>query len=359
MHPILADRHHLGVYLASWMTVGGMLVVLLAATGRAAVGDAALLLLPMALLGAFLCLAAWYPVRAQPPGRVPLGRWAPVHGTSAVVTTAVWLAAGLAWARALERLAGRPGPSDLLRDELPLLAATGLLLYLLATAVHALLVAFGETRLAERRALEARVLAREAELQALKAQIDPHFLFNCLNSIASLAGRQPAEARSMSTRLAGFLRSSLDLGSQSSISLAEELDLGTAYLEIERVRFGDRLAFRLEADEACRAVAVPPLVLQPLLENAVKHGVAGRVEGGAIALVARRGESALEIEITNACDDDPPPRQRTGIGLANVRERLRLLYGAAGRLEAGRHEGRFRVRLWIPLPSRHSGEERR
>ncbi len=348
MHPILADRRLLGAYLGSWIAIGALLAGLLAAAGRATVADAGLLLVPMAGLGAFLCLAVWYPVRAQPPGRTPLARWVPVHMASAAVTTSFWLLAGLAWARAVERFGGRAGPAAVWRAELPLLAVTGGLLYLLATTLHALLLAFEEARRAERRALRAQVLAREAELHALKAQIDPHFLYNCLNSIAALAGRQPAEARTMSTRLAGFLRSSLDLGPRTAIPLARELELATTYLEIERVRFGDRLDLRLEIAEGCSETPVPPLLLQPLLENAVKHGVAHRLEGGRITIAARRRGAELTIEITNPCDDDRPTSRRKGIGLANVRERLRLLHGAAGRLDTEERGGTFRATVRIP-----------
>src|SRR5207302_2096928 len=124
-----------------------------------------------------------------------------------------------------------------------------------------------------------RVLAREAELRAFKAQVDPHFLFNSLNAVASMCGSRPLEAREMAQRLADFFRLILRLGALERITLAEEIDLVQRYLAIEQVRFGDRLTTHINVDENAARCMVPPLLLQPLVENAVRHGVASMVEG--------------------------------------------------------------------------------
>ena len=125
----------------------------------------------------------------------------------------------------------------------------------------------------------------------MRAQIHPHFLFNSLNSIVALIGSDAAEARRMSLLLADFLRTSLKVSSMESIPLAEELALLGKYLDIERIRFGSRLLVRLEIDEESRTCLIPPLLLQPLIENAVNHGIAHRIEGGEI--VAARGAARI------------------------------------------------------------------
>ena len=164
----------------------------------------------------------------------------------------------------------------------------GALLFWLAAACHYLLIAFEASRDAETRAIELDLLAREAELRALRAQIDPHFIFNSLHSISALTASDPAAARRMCLLLADFLRETLRLGSNSRITLADELALAERFLAIEQVRLGARLQVTRETDPAGGDCLVPPLLLQPLVENAVVHGIAQLVEGGTIRLAATR-----------------------------------------------------------------------
>jgi LytS/YehU family sensor histidine kinase len=205
-----------------------------------------------------------------------------------------------------------------------------------------------QSRAAEARAAEARTLAREAELQALRLQIHPHFLFNSLHSIAALASVDGARAREMCIRLSDFLRISLGLGSRPAIPLGEELDLARNYLELEQVRFSDRLRVEIEIEAGCENCAVPALLLQPLVENAVKHGIAGLVEGGTIRLEARRDAGGVVVTVTNPFDPEAPPPERLGFGLAQVRRRLEARYGPQARLDTGTTEGVYRVVLRLP-----------
>ena len=150
-----------------------------------------------------------------------------------------------------------------------------MLLYLLSVALHYVLLSMESSKEAETREQEALTLARESELKALKAQINPHFLFNSLNSISALATVDGQRARDMCIKLSDFLRTTLKLGEKQRITLADELALAKAYLEVEQVRFGARLRVEIDADADCDQCVVPSLVLQPLVENAVKHGIAG------------------------------------------------------------------------------------
>ena len=138
------------------------------------------------------------------------------------------------------------------------------------------------------------------------------------------------------------------MGNRDSIPLREEVELARNYLDVEQVRFGDRLRVEADIEPACENCAVPPLLLQPLVENAVKHGVGGMVEGGAIRLSARREEGRVTIIVENAFDADTPPRRDLGMGLMMVRKRLQARYGADASLEAGASGGVYRVVLRTP-----------
>ncbi|HUP02582.1 MAG TPA: histidine kinase, partial [Bryobacteraceae bacterium] len=158
-------------------------------------------------------------------------------------------------------------------------------------------------------------------------------------------------AREMCVRLAGFLRSSLGLSDRANIPLREELALARSYLEVEQVRFGARLRVEEEIAPDCEACGVPALLLQPLVENAVKHGIAGLVDGGSIRLTARRRGSAVEIALENAFDPEASAPSKTGIGLSHVRRRLEVRYGGQAELAAGASGTVYRVELRFPCES--------
>jgi LytS/YehU family sensor histidine kinase len=265
-----------------------------------------------------------------------------------VVSGFMWLAAGYGYAIALDRAGVFPGLTAKQASAAPLLLGLGVALYLLAAALHYMIVAFEASRAAERRALEFEIASREAELRALRAQIHPHFLFNSLNSINALIASRPEEARQLCVRLADFLRRSLTLGSREAIALAEELDLAEQLLAIERVRFGERLSHAVVADERARACPVPPLLLQPLVENAVTHGIAQMLDGGEIRIEAERLGDVLRIVVQNPRDPDAPGRKGTGIGLANVRRRLATLHGDTAEVRVLPAGETFRVELRLP-----------
>jgi sensor histidine kinase YesM len=307
--------------------------------------DALAIAVPLSGIYAFVCLSAWYVARSLPLGGTRVLRISVSAVTAAVISSGAWLAVARGWINVLERwrVVDRGSVSDL--DALFL--GLGLLLYLLSIAVSYLFLTFERSREAERRTFEARVLSREAELRSLRAQIDPHFLFNSLHSISALTVADPAGARRMCLLLAGFLRDSLTLGAEANIPLGRELDLVSRFLEVERVRFGDRL--RVEIDEGDAAdCLVPPLVLQPLVENAVTHGIAHTLSGGTIRITALRTPARLALIVENPCDRDRPKGMGTGVGLANVRRRLRALHGDDARVDAVEQGGTWRVEVMLP-----------
>ncbi len=347
MHPILVRPGRIAAYAAIWLPLGGLLAALLTLQGAFALPAALVFALPLTVAYGFLCLSAWYASRGLPVDRVDPARVIVTAGAAAFLSSALWLLVARGWLAAAAAF-GWTRSTVPFRQSAPTLFAFGFLLYLLAIAVSYLAAAFQASREAERRGLELQVLAREAELRALRAQIDPHFLFNSLQSISALTTATPAAARRMCLLLADFLRETLALGARERIPLSSEIALARRYLSIEQVRYGDRLQVDVDADGADDCL-IAPLLLQPLVENAVTHGIAHVVEGGVVRIAASRGPATLIVSIDNPCDPDRPAGRGTGVGLSNVRERLRTLYGTEAVLRIEEADGRFRTRLEVPL----------
>lgn len=202
-----------------------------------------------------------------------------------------------------------------------------------------------------RRANRLEVQLAEARLASLQMQLQPHFLFNCLNAISSLVRKQPEVADEMICTLASLLRAALDTQRRRTIPLGEELKLARQYLRIQRVRFGDRLRINEEIDAVPLDVAVPPLLLQPLLENAVTHGLGN--QAGTVVLRVFRRDGQLRLVVTDRPADPaatrPPTKPGQGIGLGNTRERLAALYGDQAGLTLQDDGPGLTSEVWLPL----------
>jgi len=362
VHPILLTGARLRLYLAAWLPIAGLLATLMVFGKDLPWSHALALSVPLSLVYAFACLASWYLCRLYPlkPARVVplLG----VHLISACLASSLWTAAGKAWALGLAHFPQLAGVTGSNVASAPLLFGAGVLLYLLAATVHYLLAAFESAREMEKRALEFKLLSREAGLRALRAQIHPHFLFNSLNSISALTSVDPRAARRMCLLLAEFLRKSLKVAGMDTISLGEELTLVESFLSIEQVRLGSRLTVDQKVEESCRSCKVPPLLLQPLVENAVNHGVAEQLDGGSIRLQIGRDKGQLRILLENSCDPDRPRGRGNGVGLANVRGRLQALFESEAGLHVQERNGLFTVEITLPFvtvsPSSSERKER-
>ena len=203
----------------------------------------------------------------------------------------------------------------------------------------------------ERRKTEAERLAKEAELYNLRQQLQPHFLFNSLNSINALIGFKPEQARSMIQQLSDFLRGTLKKENNQLISLEEELNHLQLYLDIEMVRFGHRLKTSVIADEACRNLQLPAMLLQPVVENAIKFGLYNTTEEVTISVNASCEKNRLTINISNPFDPSVTPMKKgAGFGLKSVERRLFLLYAEHGLLTTKSGEDHFITIITIPQP---------
>ena len=357
MHPILGQMRRLGLYLVAWLPLAAVLFYLLVSAGGFSLGAALFMVLPLCLLYAFMCLSAWYSCRSAPLGNSSLQRLGLTHLLAAAAISGVWIAIAKALAAVMAWVSTFRGLDQNLSRALPLLFVSGVMIYLLAVALHYVLLSVETSQQAEKRAIEARALARDSELKALKAQVNPHFLFNSLNSISALTSIDAGRAREMCILLADFLRKTLGLGEKALIPLREELSLVHSFLSVEKVRFGARLAVEETIAAQTLDYTVPPLLLQPLVENAVAHGISNLTEGGWIRLQVRNGanenatspdDAEVVIEVENNFDPGMPRRRGTGVGLANVRQRLAARYGDRARFDVRAEGERFRVTLVLP-----------
>ena len=226
----------------------------------------------------------------------------------------------------------------------------GLLMYFILVLSYYLAIYY--EHLKEKIAGEAKLeaLVKEAELNYLKAQINPHFLFNSLNSIHSLTGSAPDKASEMVVKLAEYLRYSLAAGKQEIITFGGEMENIYAYLDIEKVRFGDKLNFTNRISEDCKDMKMPALILQPLIENAIKHGVSESLKPTDIWFVCHCADNYLQIEITNTYEPNSPKKKGVGHGLKSVRNRLILNYDRDDLLRVTKENNKFKIRLHIPQP---------
>lgn len=230
----------------------------------------------------------------------------------------------------------------------PYRVGTGVFIYGLIVLAYYLFISL--YNLSEKNAKEARLesLVKETELKMLRSQINPHFLFNSLNSVSSLTITDPEKAREMVIKLSEFMRYALSKKDEQPVSLRSELENLRLYLDIEKVRFGDRLTTEEIIDEKCLETKMPVMILQPLYENAVKHGVYESTESVRITTLVKIINEYIEITISNNYDTAPSSRKGTGTGLLNVARRLELFYGNKTSVRTKKENGIYTVTLYIP-----------
>jgi hypothetical protein len=313
----------------------------------------AVLLWPIAVLGCYLTIRAWR--------RYGLGRAGPmalcstlVFGLLARPAYAVGSLLNSGDAQSRQWLASFQAPFHLRSDVLyPWLSNTVEYGVLYLSCVAVMLGYFSFMSLAHERRLrnELELQAGQARQRALRTQLNPHFLFNSLNSIVSLSDTQPA-AQLLVTQLSDLLRRTLQASEQEEHELFEELTYVEEYLEIEQTRQPSRVDWRMNVEAGCARAAVPSLILIPLVENSVTHGLRGGVRTVAIDINVWRTRSELFIQVGNTCSTSAVPRDvtRQGLGLRNVEERLDMAFGRAATFRADRTDtGRYEVQISLPL----------
>lgn len=230
-------------------------------------------------------------------------------------------------------------------------AITAFILYFFMVLIYYLSIYYRSFQKKSLKEVEYYKTIKETELNALKSQLQPHFIFNSLNSINSLVLTSPEKAQDMIVNLSHFFRKTLDLQQANFSTLKEELAFSHLYLEIEKIRFGEKLLYQEVLEDEVLEIAVPNLVLQPLLENAIKFGVSEALTQSIITLQVQKKEHFLYISVSNTVENDLIIKKGKGIGLFNLKKRLTILYGRKDLLQIIEGNGVFEVKLLIPLTS--------
>ena len=342
--------------LSVWGLVGAVVAALLGALTHASWWAAALFAIPLSLVYGFVAASAYYVCRTQPSPRQYALQTVVTYGSSALLSGLLLVLMGQGWnslAGNLLLVSGVPGVASgellhLSTEAWLIVALLGSGLYLGALLVQDVFLTNEALRQTQERETQSRLQAREAELQMLRAQINPHFLFNSLNSISALTTLDANAARGMALELAAFYRATLQHMTQDRIRLAQEVVLCQHYLGIERMRYGERLQIRFEVSEEAERALIPPMLVQPGVENAVKHGISRCAEGGTLTVCGWRTGPWLYLTLTNPLDTEQPPAQGTGTGLSNLRQRLAAVYGERARVSVRSEGAVFTLELTLP-----------
>ena len=350
-HPLLTNRRTLYAYACVWLGIAlahGLLLwsnqsrLGLSEMGAWLVLDGLVFNALYALLG----LSLWYPCCYISPEQVGLGRTVLRHAFAALFISLIWV--GIGSGVMTHALQPPEAYRAFVRASFPWRLLVGVLFYLVIASFYYLVIFAVNLKEQRLREAELDALVKEAELKSLKFQINPHFLFNSLNSIHSLTMSEPARASEMTLKLAEYLRYTLATNEKQLVPLEEELKSVRLYLDIEKVRFGDKIDFVERVDKRCRHAKLPSMVLQPLFENAIKHGVYESLEPVRIELRCEPYGDFLKASVENRFDPEAGARKGEGIGLQNIRQRLQRLYRQSDLLRVERVADRFKVTLLIP-----------
>jgi len=345
-HPITGNRRSVVIYSLVWLMVsvtqGVLYYYFLHFPMSVLVTDA----LTSNLLFACLGLLAWYPTRY-----IPFQQHSPLysilaHVMAGIIVMGIWVLLTIGILNAL--FTSQTDYTEFLNQTVAWRAMLGGLIYLVLVLIYYLVS--NNQKLQERLQQEERLkgLVRDAELNLLKSQINPHFLFNSLNSIASLTMTNPDEAREMIIRLSDFLRYSLKHRENEYVPLREELGRMKDYLAIEKVRFGEKLLYEFDISEECEQFPVPTMIFQPLFENAIRHSVYESVEPVTIRFSCMADHEHMKAVVSNDYDPAIPSMKGTGLGLQNVRQRIMLAYKERGNVHWTGKDGVFTVSILFP-----------
>ncbi|TSA26123.1 MAG: histidine kinase [Bacteroidetes bacterium] len=345
-HPVFQSIKTISIYFGVWILLAGIQFSILAFQYHFPFNIALADSLVFNLLFGVIGLPLWFVVRYSSPSKKNRFNLIFNHLTSFVLIIVIWFGTGYSILSLIFQ--DEEVYTNFLTLSIPVRLISGLFLYILVGLAFYLLIY--SYNLQEKAEMEARLntLLKETELNMLKSQINPHFLFNSLNSISSLTVSNPEKARDMVIKLSDFLRYSVSSGADSMTPLFRELENIQRYLEIEKVRFGEKLVYDLRVGQECMDQNIPVMLLQPLYENAIKHGVYESTEQVRIETTCRVESEYMEITIFNDFDPDAVPRKGAGVGLMNIRERLRLTYHRRDLLSIWKEKNRFFVQLRIP-----------
>jgi len=346
LNPISKNKTYLVSFLALWIVIFAIHTLVLFYSYDipllVSLSDAAIFNFLFAIIGFNL----WYVIRFNLRETATAFDLIINHVIVAVVILGIWIS--ISYFSLIYFHNDNQDFKQFLNESLPWRAVLGIFFYLFFILFYYMILYYEDLQDKLKIEGELQTLVKEAELNALKSQINPHFLFNSLNSISSLTITNPEKAQEMVIKLSDFLRYSLSHDRNEKASLQEEFENLKRYLDIEKVRFGKRLNFVSKVPEDCIKFEIPNMILQPLIENSIKHGVYNSTEEVLVVLSCREENGFVVIEIENDYDPDAVKKAGQGIGLSNIRKRMQLIYQRQDLLETKADKMVFRAILRLP-----------
>lgn len=346
LNPISKNRNYIVAYIVIWISIFLIQTFIInffyGVDSLISLGDSGVFNTLFALIG----LNLWYVIRFNLKETPNIFDLLFNHLIVAVIAIAVWIT--VSYFTLIYIFPDESSYREFLNESLPWRVITGIFYYLLFVMFYYVMLYYEDLQEKLKVEAELQKLVNEAELSALKSQINPHFLFNSLNSISSLTITNPDKAQDMVIKLSDFLRYTLSHDKEEKASLKEEFGNLNRYLDIEKIRFGHRLNFSTDIPEECNKFLIPNMILQPLLENAIKHGVYNSTEEVLIELKCKHDNENVIIEISNEYDADSVKKKGEGIGLKNIRKRLQIIYKRSDLLEISAEKLIFKATLKLP-----------
>jgi two-component system, LytTR family, sensor kinase len=346
LHPILKNSKNLVLYAVGWLVIGIINTFILVYFYEFDFTISSLESFVFNVIYALLGIGIWFPVYYTDLETNKVLNFLTNHLAASSLAVGVWI--WLSYILATSLISLSEEYLRYLNASIPWKIAIGFLLYILFASNYYLLIYYHNFKAKLVREAELKSLVKESQLSSLKSQINPHFLFNSLNSISSLTMVSPERAQDMVINLSEFLRYSLSHKNETLSTFEKELRNIDRYLKIEKIRFGKRLNVEKEISEPCLRCYLPGLILQPLVENAVKYGIYESTEQSDIFLSATCNEDVLEIIIRNDFDPNFLTKKGEGIGIRNVASRMKIQYGREDLMKINKSEKRFEVKLIFP-----------
>lgn len=346
LNPVLKNRNYTIGYFSSWFIIAIIQMAMVTLFYSRDVYTAFLEGLVFNSLYAFIGIGIWYPVYYTDIEKNKIYNLIINHMASSSLAVGLWMWMGYLILTTIF-------PNDIefterLNKTIPARVGVGFLFYVLLISNYYMLIYYQNFKEKLIRESELKALVKESELSSLKSQINPHFLFNSLNSISSLTMISPDRAQEMVINLSEFLRYSLSNKNEAFTSFDNELKNIERYLKIEKIRFGKRLFVEQSIAKASRDLLLPGLILQPILENAVKYGVYESTDESRIFVESKVINNLLEVKVSNDYDPEFVVQKGEGIGLRNVSGRLRVQYGSDELIKISKTDKIFQITLWFP-----------
>jgi sensor histidine kinase YesM len=342
-HPLTSNYRLLGSYALFWIVIGVTNIILQVVWYNVPVVYSLLDTGTNYVLYPLLGSSIWYSIRYNSLEEVSAVRLIVFHLIAASILCGIWVYISYVIYQPFIK-----NNNNFLNEGLPSKIFAGYIMYVIYLIFFYAVNYYQSLKEKIKKESEYKALIREAELQALKSQINPHFLFNSLNSISSLTVSNPEKAQEMVINLSMFMRYSLMHNEKEMVSFSRELDNIKLYLSIEKVRFGKKLNAEFEIDAHCMEAEIPNMILQPLFENAIKYGVYETTDQVTIKTMCKCDGNLLRIAIVNDYDASTIKRRGEGIGLRNIRKRMEIIYNSLDLVQITDHKTSFEVQLIIP-----------